>query len=133
MVWRMCSSTLLGSVKGGVGSFLRTEDGLPARNSGVCKTGISGSGSVARKDCTSSCCSPYIMKGQKSLKNKHYQMYSNSEGQKEKKRGLSNDELSNDDSSNDDSNNNSALVDLTKVCQYYQCFTGIGVDQLYHV
>ena len=44
-------------------------------------------------------------------------MYGNTEGQREKKRGLSNDDLS-----NDDSNRNSALVDLTKVRQSYYLF-----------
>src|SRR5208282_5529995 len=41
-VLRTCSSTSLGSVKGGVGNFLRTEECLSTKESGECKTGISG-------------------------------------------------------------------------------------------
>ena len=69
----MCYSTFLGSVKGGVGNCLRTEDGLPARDSDVCKTGISECGSVTRKVCKSSCCSLYIMTGQTDIKSGYYQ------------------------------------------------------------
>src|SRR5208282_1577576 len=58
------------SLVGGVG--IKRPDSK--RNwSGVSKTGISGSGSTTRKDCTPVCCSLCITKGQNDMKNRYYQ------------------------------------------------------------
>src|SRR5208282_310323 len=66
---RWPSNTCL-SLVGGVG--IRRSDSK--RNwSGVSKTGISGSGSTTRKDCTPVCCSMCITKGQKDMTNRYYQ------------------------------------------------------------
>ena len=66
IVLRICSSTHMGSIKGGVG--IKRPDSK--RNwSGLSKTGISGYGSTTRKGCTPVCCSLCITKGQKDMKN----------------------------------------------------------------
>ena len=71
IVLRICSSTSLGSVTGGVGSFLRTGTDLSTIDSGVCKPTYRGQvrrrGEIARHHAD------LPSKGQKGIKSGYYQ------------------------------------------------------------